>query len=122
MKLVANSTLAGLQGLIGEALALADGLGLDQELAIAALLESPIGPALERKRERIERDHYPASFRLSLMRKDLGLVLDAARARGVELRAVEGAARWVEQAEREGLGDLDYSAVVAQIRGRRATG
>jgi 3-hydroxyisobutyrate dehydrogenase-like beta-hydroxyacid dehydrogenase len=122
MKLVANATLAGLMGLVGEALALADGFGLDQERVIAALLDSPIGPALSRKLDKIQTDRYTPSFRLSLMGKDLRLVLEAAQRRGVELRLVQDAAGWIEQAERQGLGGYDYSAVVAQIRGRTATG
>jgi 3-hydroxyisobutyrate dehydrogenase-like beta-hydroxyacid dehydrogenase len=122
MKLVANSTLAGLMGLVGEALALADGFDLDQQRVIAALLDSPIGPALSRKLDKIQSDHYVPSFKLSLMRKDLGLVLDAAQRRSVELKLVQDAAWWIEQAERQGLGGYDYSAVVAQIRGRTATG
>jgi 3-hydroxyisobutyrate dehydrogenase/2-hydroxy-3-oxopropionate reductase len=115
MKLVANSTLAGLMSLAGEALALADRLGLRREDAIAALLESPIGPALRRKLDKIESGDYAASFRLALMAKDMRLVRDAARRRRVDLRVVEGAAQWIEQAERDGLGDSDYSAVVAAI-------
>jgi 3-hydroxyisobutyrate dehydrogenase-like beta-hydroxyacid dehydrogenase len=122
MKLVANATLAGLMSLVGEALALADGFGLDPERVIPALLDSPIGPALSRKLDKIEGDHYTPSFKLSLMRKDLGLVLDTAERREVELKLVQGAARWIEQAEQHGLGGYDYSAVVAQIRGRTATG
>jgi len=56
------------------------------------------------------------------MRKDLGLVLEAAQRRGVELTLVRDAAGWIEQAEQQGLGGDDYSTVVAQIRGRTATG
>jgi 3-hydroxyisobutyrate dehydrogenase-like beta-hydroxyacid dehydrogenase len=122
MKLVANAALAGLMSLVGEALALADGFGLDQQRVIAALLDSPIGPALSRKLDKIQGDHYVPSFRLSLMRKDLGLVLQAAERRGVDLTLVKDAAGWIEQAEQQGLGGLDYSAVVAQIRGRTARG
>ena len=122
MKLVANSTLAGLMSLVGEALALADSFDLDQDLAIAALLDSPIGPALERKLDKIERDHYAPSFKLELMRKDVGLVMDAASRRQVTLRVIDGATRWIEQADDDGLGGYDYSAVVAEIRGRDATG
>jgi 3-hydroxyisobutyrate dehydrogenase/2-hydroxy-3-oxopropionate reductase len=122
MKLVANSTLAGLMSLVGEALALADAFGLDQGDAIAALLESPIGPALRRKLDKVESDRYTASFKLSLMRKDVGLVRDAAGRRAVELRVIEAATRWIDQADEDGLGNLDYSAVVAEIRGREATG
>lgn len=122
MKLVANSTLAGLVGLIGEALALADGFELDHERVVARLLESPIGPALERKLDNIERDRYPPSFKLSLMLKDIRLAVEAARRRDVDLKLVEGAERWLEQADERGLGDQDYSAVVAGIRGRRPRG
>jgi 3-hydroxyisobutyrate dehydrogenase-like beta-hydroxyacid dehydrogenase len=122
MKLVANSTLAGLMSLAGEALALADGLGLDQKTVVSVLLDSPIGPALSRKLEKIESDHYTPSFKLALMLKDMRLVLEAAAGRGVELKLGPGATEWLDQAEQRGLGDYDYSAVVAQIRGRTASG
>jgi 3-hydroxyisobutyrate dehydrogenase-like beta-hydroxyacid dehydrogenase len=121
MKLVANSTLAGLMSLAGEALALGDGFGLDQQRVVSALLDSPIGPALERKLDKIEADRYDPSFRLSLMLKDMLLVRDAAQRRDVELRVVEGATRWIEEAQQDGLGGCDYSAVVAEVRGRDVT-
>ena len=119
MKLVANSTLAGLMALVGEALALADGFGLDEETALAALLDSPIGPALRRKLGKIESGDFPASFRLALMHKDLALVDAAASRRDVELRTIAGAARWVEDADEHGRGEDDYSAVIAEIRAQR---
>jgi len=123
VKLVANSTLAGLITLIGEALALADGLGLNQQTVIPRLLESPIGAALARKQDKIESGHYASGgFRLSLMCKDMRLVLDAAGRRSVELKLIADAARWIELAQRHGLGGYDYSAVVAEIRGREAIG
>ena len=122
MKLVANSTLAGLMSLIGEALALADGFRLDQGTVVPVLLDSPIGPAMSRKLDKIERDHYTPSFKLSLMLKDMRLVLDAAARRGVELKLGQGATQWIDQAEQQGLGDYDYSAVVAHIRHRKASG
>ena len=83
---------------------------------------SPIGPAVRRKLDKIESDRYEASFRLALMRKDMGLVTDAAARRDVTAPVVGAAAAWMERAEADGLGDLDYSAVVAEIRGRDATG
>jgi hypothetical protein len=39
-----------------------------------------------------------------------------------KLPIVQDAAWWIQQAEQQGLGGYDYSAVVAQIRGRTATG
>ena len=121
MKLVANSTLAGLMSLAGEALALADSFALDERLVIEALLDSPIGPALRRKLDKIESGRYTPSFKLELMHKDMGLVMDAAGSREVDLRVIGDAARWVAQADASGLGGLDYSAVVAQVRGRLTT-
>jgi 3-hydroxyisobutyrate dehydrogenase-like beta-hydroxyacid dehydrogenase len=118
MKLVANSTLAGLMSLTGEALALGDRLGLDEAQVLAALLDSPIGPAVRRKLDKIETDRYTASFRLALMRKDMGLVTEAAARRQATIPLLEAAAGWMAKAEDDGLGDLDYSAVVAEIRGR----
>lgn len=56
------------------------------------------------------------------MRKDVGLVMDAASRRHVALRVIDGATRWIEQADDDGLGGYDYFAVVAEIRGRAATG
>lgn len=122
MKLVANSTLAGLMCLIGEALRLADELGLERERAIGVLLDSRIGPAMKPKLDKIRSGRYDASFRLDLMRKDLDLILAAAERRDVGLRLAEAARRWFEDAEAEALGSLDYSAVVARIAGTAASG
>lgn len=63
-----------------------------------------------------------ASFKLSLMLKDMRLALDAAARRGVELKLGQGATQWIDQAEQQGLGGYDYSAVVAHIRHRKASG
>jgi 3-hydroxyisobutyrate dehydrogenase-like beta-hydroxyacid dehydrogenase len=122
MKLVANSALAGLIALTGETLALADSLGLDEERAMAGLLESPLGPAMKRKLDKISSDTYTPSFKLALMLKDMRLVLDAADRRDVELKVIPGAAQWVAAAHESGFGELDYSAVVARVRGREAKG
>ena len=122
MKLVANSTLAGLMSLTGEALALGDRFGLDETQVLAALLDSPIGPAVKRKLDKIETDRYTASFKLALMRKDMGLVTEAAGRRDATIPLVTAAAGWMARAQEDGLGELDYSAVVAAIRGRPASG
>lgn len=122
MKLVANSALAGLITLTGETLALADSFGLDEERSIAGLLESPLGPAMERKLDKIESNSYTPSFKLALMLKDMLLVHDAVEQRDLELKLVPGAKQWIAAAEESGFGDLDYSSVVAKVRGREAQG
>jgi 3-hydroxyisobutyrate dehydrogenase-like beta-hydroxyacid dehydrogenase len=120
MKLVANSTLGAVMAALGEALALGDALGLDERMVLDVLAQSPVGVTVSRKREAIESDSYPPSFKLRLARKDLGLVAQAAK--GLDLRVARASGSWLEAAEAAGLGDLDYSAVVAHIRGRPAGG
>jgi 3-hydroxyisobutyrate dehydrogenase-like beta-hydroxyacid dehydrogenase len=122
MKLVANSALAGLMSLTGESLALADALGLEQDNAIAGLLESPLGPAMKRKIDKFESNNYTPSFTLELMLKDMRLVDDHAAKRDVDLKLIAGAREWITRADEHGYGGYDYSSVVAEIRGREATG
>ena len=120
MKLVANSTLGALMTGLAEALALADGLGLEESAVLDILSESPIGVTAKGKRPLIESGVYQPNFTLGLATKDLRLVTDAAEAAGVELRLAPAARSWLERADEHGLGDLDYSAVIAEVRGRPA--
>jgi len=115
MKLVANSTIGAAASALGEALALADALGLRREHVLEILSDSPVGPTATGKRRNIEAHSYPANFKLSLALKDLRLVHDEAQRRGAELRIAPGALAWFERAAAEGHGDEDYSAVVETI-------
>jgi 3-hydroxyisobutyrate dehydrogenase-like beta-hydroxyacid dehydrogenase len=121
MKLVANSTLGALMSGLAEALALADGLRLEEADVLDILSESPIGVTAKGKRPLIESGVYTPNFTLGLAAKDLRLVMDAAEAAGVELRVAAAAKSWLERADEHGLGDLDYSAVIAEVRGRPAS-
>ena len=121
MKLVANSILGALMGGLAEALALADRFELDEAAVLDILAESPIGVTVKGKREFIESGVYPANFKLALAAKDLRLVTDAAQTAGVELRMAAAARSWLERADEHGLGELDYSAVIADVRGRPAS-
>jgi len=118
MKLVANSTLGALMCGLAEALALADAFGLDEVAVLDILAGSPIGRTVESKRPLIEGGSYqPANFKLSLAAKDLGLVVQAAEATGIDLRLAVAARAWFDRADSAGLGSLDYSAVIAAARG-----
>jgi 3-hydroxyisobutyrate dehydrogenase-like beta-hydroxyacid dehydrogenase len=114
-KLVANTTLFGALGVLGEALALADGLGLSRDVAFEVLAGTPLAAQAERRRASLEADDYPPRFSLSLARKDADLVAEAAAATGVDLRLAEAARSWLREAEEAGLGEMDYSAVLARI-------
>ncbi|WP_406209017.1 NAD(P)-dependent oxidoreductase [Kitasatospora sp. NBC_01560] len=67
LKLVVISAVVGGVALIGEALALADSLGLPEELALGALAGGPLGGAVDRARSQ------DADFPVRLAAKDLGL-------------------------------------------------
>jgi len=114
-KLIANTTLVGVIGVLGEALALADGLGLSREAAFDVLGKTALAGQAERRRPAIESGEYPPRFALYLARKDADLILEAAAKTATELHVTEGARDWLAEAEDAGLGDADYSAVLARI-------
>ena len=114
-KLVANTTLVGTIGLLGEALALGEGLGLSREKTFEVLAATPLAAQAERRRESVTSGEFPPRFALYLARKDAELVVAAAREAGVDLRLTEAARSWLAEAEEVGLGDRDYSAVLARI-------
>ena len=114
-KLVANSTLLGVLGLLGEALALADAFGVSRDAAFEVLSKTPIAAQAERRRTSLESGDYPPRFRLPLARKDAELIVDEAAAVGADLRLAKAARTWIVEAEEAGLADDDYSAVLAYI-------
>jgi len=119
MKLVVNSTLGALMTGLGEALALGDALGLDTATVLDVLADSPIGVPAKGKRSMIESGRFdPANFKVALARKDLTLVTEAAEKAGLELKVAAAAREWFEQADDDGLSDLDYAAVITEIRRR----
>jgi 3-hydroxyisobutyrate dehydrogenase len=113
-KLVANSSLFGAIGVLGEALALAQALGLSREAAFEVLAVTPLASQAERRRPAIESGEYPARFSVSLALKDADLMLEAAERAGIDLRLIPAARTWLAEAARED-GDQDYAAVLARI-------
>ena len=118
-KLVANASLIGVLGLLGEVLALADGLGLPRDTAFAVLSRTPLAAQAERRRPLVEQGDQPVRFALSLARKDAGLITSAAVDRGLDLRLLPAAADWLRQAEASGRGRQDYAAVLREILRQR---
>ena len=114
-KLVANSTLFGVIGALGEALVLAKRLSLSQEAAFEVLASTPLAAQADRRRPSIESGEYPPRFSLALARKDADLILQAAAASGADLRVSEAARTWLADAQGAGWGDQDYSAVLAYM-------
>jgi 3-hydroxyisobutyrate dehydrogenase-like beta-hydroxyacid dehydrogenase len=114
-KLVANATLFGLLGVLGEALALADGLGLARSVAFDVLATTPLAAQAERRQPAIESGDYPPRYTLALANKDADLIQEAADASGVDVRLLAAARSWLADAEAAGAAGRDYSAVLARI-------
>lgn len=114
-KLIANTTLFGSLGVLGEALALADALGLSRDIAFEVLAGTPMAAQAERRRASLEAGEFPPRFTLSLARKDADLVAEAAASAGADLRLAAAARTWLREAEEAGLGESDYSAMLVRI-------
>ncbi len=114
-KLVANTTLFGVLGVLGESLALARAVGLSRDTAFEVLKATPLAAQAERRRLSIESGQYPPRFVLSLAQKDMGLILDAAADGGADLRLIAAMRTWLEEAGKAGLADRDYSSVLEVI-------
>jgi 3-hydroxyisobutyrate dehydrogenase-like beta-hydroxyacid dehydrogenase len=110
-KLVANSTLITMIGAVGEALALADALGLSREKAFEVLGTTALAAQAERRRPALESGEFPPRFPLRLAQKDADLIAEL----GLDLRLTEAGRSWLAEA---GDGDQDYSAVLERITRR----
>jgi 3-hydroxyisobutyrate dehydrogenase-like beta-hydroxyacid dehydrogenase len=116
MKLVFNAVLAVTMSGVGEAIAFGERLGLDTKLVLEVLGRSGAGAMVTKKGPMVLDGSYPASFALSLMRKDAGLVGEAARDADVWVPVATLVAELLERAEREGLGEGDYSGITELFR------
>jgi 3-hydroxyisobutyrate dehydrogenase len=121
LKLVLNDWLASLTEGVAETIALTEALGLDPQLFIEAIDEGPLGSpyAVAKARAALAGEFVPG-FALRLALKDVGLALDAARERDLDLPITEAISRRWQQAIADGHADDDVSAVIA-VAGPRAT-
>jgi 3-hydroxyisobutyrate dehydrogenase-like beta-hydroxyacid dehydrogenase len=115
MKLVANLALGAAIVALGEALSLGASLGLERDMLLDALADSPIGPIVAAKRANVESGRFDPTFKLRHAAKDLRLVVEAAAARGGDLKQARANRAWLDLAAEHGAADLDFSAVVTTI-------
>jgi 3-hydroxyisobutyrate dehydrogenase len=111
-KLVVNSWILGLTGVLAETISLAEVLGLDPDTFFAAIEGGPVDVPYARMKGRamIEKAFDDASFRLSLARKDADLVRAAAENARLEVPVIRAVADRLARAERAGHGDEDMAA------------
>ena len=114
-KLVANSALLSTVAVLGETIALADGLGLPSEATWQILGLTPLAGQAARRRPAIESGAYPPRFGLAMARKDADLIVAAATSTGRDPRLAQAARAWFAGAEQAGLGGQAYTAVLGHI-------
>lgn len=101
---------------LGEALTLARKAGLDRELTLKALAGGLAGSrCLEQKAANYVSNTYAPGFRVDLHFKDLGLIMEAARALGVPLPTTAVVQELFNALRVKGRGGLDHSAVITLL-------
>jgi 2-hydroxy-3-oxopropionate reductase len=101
---------------LGEALTLAKKAGLDRELTLTALAGGLAGSkCLDQKKPNYLADTYNPGFKIDLHYKDLGLIMESARALGVPLPATAVVQELFSALRVKGRGGLDHSAVITLL-------
>jgi 3-hydroxyisobutyrate dehydrogenase len=112
LKLVCNSWISTVNAAVGQAFALAQGLGIDPALFVEAISGGAAdNPYLHMKSDMITKGYYPPSFTLDGAVKDVELILAAARAAQVGDDVLAGLATAYRRASEAGHGEEDMGAV-----------
>jgi 3-hydroxyisobutyrate dehydrogenase len=112
LKLVANSWVFALTHGIGEALALAEGLGVDPQRFFEVIDGGPLDAGYARVKGGLilGGDTRNTSFGLDTAEKDARLIVEAARAHGLRLDLGEAGAERFRRASAQGHGGEDMAA------------
>jgi 3-hydroxyisobutyrate dehydrogenase len=117
LKVVVNSWLVALVAGLAETIALAEAVGVDPKVFLETIEGGPTGPQYAQlKGGAMIAGEYPVAFALSLTRKDVGLVLEAAERTGFDARLARTIAELFDRAIEAGHGDEDMAAVIEAYR------
>ncbi len=112
MKLCVNLVVHDLNAALSEALQLAESSGITRESAYDVLEQSVVAaPFVRYKRAAFLDAGAPVAMSLDLVSKDLGLILSAARERGVGAEVTQAAGAAVARACADGMGSADMAAL-----------
>jgi 2-hydroxy-3-oxopropionate reductase len=101
---------------LGEALTLARKAGLDRELTLKALAGGLAGSrCLDQKAPNYVAESYKPGFKIDLHFKDLGLIMESARALGVPLPTTAVVQELFNALRVKGRGGLDHSGVITLL-------
>jgi 3-hydroxyisobutyrate dehydrogenase len=112
LKLVVNSWVLAVTTAVAEAMALADGLGLEQQAFLTAIEGGTLDlPYAHLKGGLIIDRDFPPSFPVEGAAKDAGLVTAAAQSAGVRMAVATAVREQMERAAEDGHTDEDMAAV-----------
>jgi 2-hydroxy-3-oxopropionate reductase len=101
---------------LAEALTLAKKAGLDRDLTLTALAGGLAGSkCLDQKKPNYLADTYNPGFKIDLHFKDLGLIMESARALGVPLPTTAVVQELFSALRVKGRGGLDHSGVITLL-------
>ncbi|HEU4366984.1 MAG TPA: 2-hydroxy-3-oxopropionate reductase [Methylomirabilota bacterium] len=101
---------------LAEALTLGKKAGLDRELLLTALAGGLAGSkCLEQKKPNYVSNTYNPGFKVDLHYKDLGLIMESARALGVPLPATAVVQELFSALRVKGRGGLDHSGIITLL-------
>jgi len=120
LKLVVNTWIVGILGVLAETVAFANTIGVDPAKFLETVEGGPLGlPYAQIKGNMMIEEDFPTSFSANLARKDAGLVLDAAEAHDLRMQITESVAARFDEAIRAGHGEADMAAVYHAARPER---
>jgi len=118
--------VAGNFELVAEAIVFLRAYGVDTEAALRVLAGGLAGSTvLDRKGASMLTGQFKPGFRVDLHHKDMGIVLDAARAKGVVIPVGAITAQLIAALRAQGDGGLDHSALlrgVERLSGQKVSG
>lgn len=116
-KLATNLVLGLNRAVLAEGMAFAESLGIAPDAFLALVLATPArSAAAEAKGPLMASGRFEPQSRIRQHLKDVGLMLEAARAAGQPLPLSETHARLMRAAVAAGDGDLDNAAIIRQWR------
>lgn len=118
--------VAGNYELVAEAIVFLRAYGVDTEAALKVLAGGLAGSTvLDRKGASMLAGQFQPGFRIDLHHKDMGIIMDAARAKGVTVPVAALTAQLINALRAQGDGGLDHSALlrgVERLSGQKVSG
>ncbi len=104
---------------IAEALVIGEHAGLQREQLLEMIGQSAVAtPMLNAKQKMLLQEQFPSAFMVSLLAKDLGLLMDEARKKDIDLPLSTAASRTFADAVEHGKGEMDMAAIWLELQER----